>query len=195
VLDLGAAEGLTLLEMRRLLGTAGQYDGIELSPSLLAAAPPLPSGVRLFEGDVTRLPGDIQGGGYDLVTVLAVLEHLTSPEACLAEAYRALAPGGVIVASCPNPFWDEIAGRLRLVADEHHEQHLDGEAMKHMLRDAGFHSVVYEPFMWAPVGVLPYLRIDVPVARALAIDALVRKIRRSGFSFVNQLVAAKKPLR
>ncbi len=192
VLDLGAAEGRTLCFLREQLG-AGTYVGVELSDELLAQAGALPPDVRLVRGDVTRLPPEIEAGGFDLCTALAVLEHLGDPDACMQEAMRALRPGGVFVATCPNPWWDRVAGRLGLVDDDAHEQELGGPALADRLRRAGFVDVVYTPFMWAPVGALPYLRVPVPPRLGLDVDRWVRRLRVLDRGFVNQAVIATKP--
>ncbi|MGB1274379.1 MAG: class I SAM-dependent methyltransferase [Nannocystaceae bacterium] len=193
VLELGAAEGRTLLAIRELLGARGQYDGIELSDELLAAAPEMPSDTRLIKGDVMALPSEIESGSYDLVSALAVLEHLPDPVAALREAYRCLKPGGVLVATCPNPFWDDVAGALKMVADEAHEQEIDGKAMQKMATEAGFIDVTFRPFMWAPVGVLPYAKIPVDPGLSLRIDRIVQRLRVFNFGFVNQAIVAQKP--
>jgi SAM-dependent methyltransferase len=193
VLDLGAAEGLTLLHARDLLGGEGQFDGVELSSALLAAAPELPPNVRLIPGDVTRLPAEIEAGSYDLCMALAILEHLDDPLACVREAARALAPGGVFVGTCPNVFWDHVAGALRLVADEHHAQRMTEQRMLEIVRDAGLDRPHFARFMLAPVGILPYLRVPVPPRLSLWIDRLVRPVPLSGLAYVNQVVVAQKP--
>ncbi len=193
VLELGAADGLTLLAIRELLGTPGEFDGIELSDELLAAAPNVPADTRMLKGDVMRLPPEVQDGHYDLCTALAVLEHLPDPTRALREAYRALRPGGVLVATAPNPLWDDIAGKLGMVAAEHHEQELDEKALRRIVADAGFTDIEFRRFMWAPVGVLPYLKLKLNPARSLDIDRWVSRLRLLDFGFVNQCIVASKP--
>jgi SAM-dependent methyltransferase len=194
VLELGAADGRTLLEMRRLLGGVGKFDGVELSDELLAAAPSLPPNTHMLKGDVTKLPAELEEGTYTLVTALALLEHLDDPGACLREAMRMLRPGGVLVATCPHPVWDHVAGALKMVADEHHAQELDGPAMTRLATEAGFADVTFRPFMFSPVGFLPYLRLSVDPRRSLQIDRWVEKSAPwAGFTFVNQAVIARKP--
>ncbi|MGE0784279.1 MAG: class I SAM-dependent methyltransferase [Sandaracinaceae bacterium] len=194
VLEMGAADGRTLLEMRALLGGDGVFEGLELQPDLIDEAPPLPSNVRLVCGDVMAPPETFERGSYDLIAALALLEHLPDPLACVRAAYDLLAPGGVFVASCPHPVWDEIAGALRMVADEHHEDHMTGDKMRRLAEEAGFERCETEPFMWAPVGVLPYANLWVSPARALEIDARVRRLGPLGKpGFVNQGLVAQKP--
>ncbi len=192
VLEMGAAEGLTLMHTRSVLKGEGQFDGVELSDELLDSAPKLPSNVRLLKGDVTSLPKEIEAESYDLCMALAVIEHLDSPLACVKEAARVLAPGGVFVATCPNPFWDQVAGMLGLVADEHHEQEMTRAKLLGLVRDAGFVRACYKPFMWVPVGALPYFKVPVPAELSLKIDRLVRRFPLSGPAFVNQVVIANK---
>lgn len=192
VLDLGAAEGLTLLEVRHQLGGHGRFDGVELSEPLLANAPRLPANVRLLRGDIHQLPPSL-ADDYDLITILAVLEHVDDPARVLRQAFSRLRPGGVLVVTCPHPRWDDIAAKLGMVGDEHHEQQLDARRLVGLVRAAGFVEAEFQPFMFAPVATLPYLGLPVSPGWALRIDARLRKLPGLGFSFVNQAVVAVRP--
>ncbi|MFO8072514.1 MAG: class I SAM-dependent methyltransferase [Polyangia bacterium] len=193
VLELGAAEGRTLLHVRELLGGRGSFNGVEISPSLIDTAPELPHDTRLIRGDAGSLPAELEPSSYDLCLALAVLEHLEEPEACVREAARALRPGGVFVATCPDPFWDRVAGKLGLVADEHHALEMGEREMLRAVERAGLVEAEFERFMWLPVGALPYLRAPVPPRLSLLVDRLVRPLPFAGHTFVNQLVSATKP--
>jgi SAM-dependent methyltransferase len=101
VLDVGAGTG---------------YAGRLLDPSCTVYIPTdLPSGRDAGDPLVAR-GGErprVHCSGYDLpfadgsvegVTLLMVLEHLERPDRALAEAYRVLAPGGMILVSVPFAF-------------------------------------------------------------------------------------------
>lgn len=196
VLDLGAADGRTLARIRELLEGHGDYHGVELSDSLLAVASDLPANVTLLRGDITALPDELKSGSYDLCTALAVLEHLREPLRAMTEAYRMLRPGGVFVATCPHPIWDEIADRLgMLLADDAHEEKLGKRELLEYARRAGFEDAAFEPFMWAPLGALPYVGVRVPPDLALRIDRWVQRVPFSDFGFVNQALVGTKPSR
>jgi hypothetical protein len=47
--------------------------------------------------------------------------------------------------------------------------------------------------MWAPLGVLPYVGVDVPPSISARSDALVRKVPLARRLFVNQRIVARKP--
>ncbi len=194
VLDMGCADGRTLLEIRQLLGGRGCYDGVELSDELLSIAATPPPEVTFHKGDVTGLPATLEETSYSLVTALAVLEHLSKPQQCVAEAYRMLRPGGIFVATCPSPTWDHIASRLRLMDDEHHEQDLTLDDMIILVKEVGFEIISAHRFMCAPVGLLTYLGVPVSPALGLKIDKIVSRLPMSALTFVNQAVCGCKPI-
>ena len=111
VLDIGCADGA----MFRLLQGRYRY-GYGVDPTLDADV----SGesFHLFRGEV---PGALPPGiEVDLITMLAVLEHLSPQEqAALARgSHVLLKPGGRIVATVPSPLVDDILhflAKLRLI--------------------------------------------------------------------------------
>jgi hypothetical protein len=81
-----------------------------------------------------------------------------------------------------------------MVRDEFHCQRLDGRQLVEFFKGAGFERVTFEPFMWAPVATLPYIRVRVSPAFAVRADQIVRSVRLLNFSFVNQLVVGVRPV-
>jgi SAM-dependent methyltransferase len=193
VLDLGCAEGKTLLDLRRLLGGRGEFVGIEAAPSLLARAPDFPSDTRLLEGDVCDLPETISDASFDVVSALAVLEHLEDPESLGRQAALKLKPGGLFVATCPHPGWDRLASLSKIAGGEAHHSTMDRSRMLRVAEQVG--EAHFEPFMTASLGVLPYLRFPVSVELSHRVDRIVGKIPGplTRHLFVNQVVVATKP--
>lgn len=193
LVDFGASEGRTLLEMRKLLGEKGTYIGIEYDQSLIQSAPPLPSGVSLLQGDVMNL-SILPGQSTDVVTALAVLEHLTDPLRALKEAERILKPGGLFVATAPNPFWDRVADMFGMstFGGEHHETELNERSFRGLLKNTDLEYTAFFPFMLVFLGFLPYLRIPMSAGFAWRIDRLVAPLKIFNWSFVNQCFVATR---
>lgn len=193
LLSFGPAEGLTLLELDRLLDLE-EAVGVEYSEELLERAVPMPSHIRMIRGDVTALPASLGEDSFDLVCALALLEHLPDPVRAVREAVRVLRPGGLFVATCPNPFWDAAAQKLGLLRGIHHEADMDKRRLLGVVRAAGLEPAAFRRFMWAPVAVLPYLRVPVPPALSLRIDRAVESVKAFNWTFVNQCVVGQKRL-
>jgi SAM-dependent methyltransferase len=90
VLDVGCGEG----ELAHHLPD-GAWTGLDNSRTMLDRAPP--GGVL---GEVTALP--FPDESFDGVAILYVLYHLPDPRAALAEAFRAMRPGGLIAVAAPS---------------------------------------------------------------------------------------------
>jgi ubiquinone/menaquinone biosynthesis C-methylase UbiE len=186
LLDFGAADGLTLIELANVLG-AGEYLGIEHNQDLINNAPPLPPNVKLVKGDITRLHC-IPNASFDVITALAVIEHLETPILALQEAQRILKLGGIFVATVPVPFWDKITG-----GNKHHAVYLNKNSFKQLTEKAGLELTDYFRFMWLPIAVLPYLNVSINPKTALKIDSFIGSLGLFNFLFVNQCFVAQKP--
>ncbi len=82
--------------------------------------------VQIIKADITRkLP--IDSNSADIVTMLAVLEHLPNPEVVMKEVYRILKPGGRVVITVPSKyskFWlEKVLAPLHLVRRDMINQH------------------------------------------------------------------------
>lgn len=191
LLDLGAAEGRTLCYMNERMHLKRGV-GIEYNPALMARAGDLPDHVTLRQGDVTRMD-DIPDASFDVVSALALLEHLPDPSQAVKEAFRVLRRGGLFVASSPVPFWDHWSVRLGLLAEDHHECDMHAAFFRSLFDGAsGFELVEFRKFMWAPVGFLPYLGVVPEPKRALIWDRRIERMKLGNFLFVNQYAVGIK---
>ncbi len=191
VLDIGSADGLTLLEMEKHLPNSS-FLGIEYSDALLETVKEMPDNIQVIKGDACYLSEKVLSKKYDVVTALAVLEHLPSPDKAMGEIKKVLRPGGILIATCPNPIWDAVSTKLGLLKDEQHQQEMNRNALMRLITDADMKLVTYRPFMWAPVGFLPYLKIPMSPGVALRIDKMIRTLKIFNWGFVNQCLVVEQ---
>lgn len=113
IVDLGCGPGELLARLAappthsRLNGP--RLIGIDASPRMLdAARARLAGAASLRRGDLERLPlADGEVGQNGAAVAAMVLHHLAEPRRALAEARRALKPGGLLVVADLDPHADE----------------------------------------------------------------------------------------
>jgi len=142
LLDVGCADG-ALLE--RLAGRVSL--GVGLDPD---AAPRRSERIEIRRG---TFPGAeaLPAGGFDCVTMLAVLEHVPDPAALARECFRVLAPGGRAVLTVPHPAVDRILEwliALRILDGMESEAHhgFDPRRTVPLFEAAGFRTLAVRPF-------------------------------------------------
>ena len=96
VLDVGCGIG-AFLDMARDAGR--RTYGLEFNPS--AAAKARAKGHSIFDCLLDQLPKDACPGGFNLITLFQVLEHVQDPVALMRQASARLAPGGVVSVAVP----------------------------------------------------------------------------------------------
>ena len=192
ILDMGAAEGSTLLQISKLLPNIRGV-GVEYNEELVKRTKNLASDIVLLRGDVNDLNTIARNQEFDVVSALAVLEHLKKPMLAVKEASRILKQGGLFIATSPMPFWDHLSIRSGLLAEDHHLCDISPTYFRCLIKGTpSLKLMLYGKFMWAPIGILPYFRIMFPPSLAFKIDTFIASLKVLNFLFVNQLVVAKK---
>lgn len=144
-LDLGCGTGVVLQELPSDMHPVG----IDMSPIALQFC--RRRGLsRLIRGDATALPNPDEA--FDAIISLDVFEHVEADRRALSEAFRALAPGGLLVLSVPafQSLWGPHD-----VALMHYRRYTRKE-LRALLTEAGFTVVrlSYSVFFLFPVVVI-----------------------------------------
>ncbi|MDO8601092.1 MAG: class I SAM-dependent methyltransferase [bacterium] len=87
----------------------------------------------------------LEDGSCDIVTMLAVLEHLSNPQTVLNESFRVLKKGGKLILTTPTPLAKPIleflAFKLKMIDRkeiEDHKNYFWAKDIKKMLLKSGF---------------------------------------------------------
>lgn len=102
-----------------------------------------------------RLP--FEGNSFDVVTMLAVLEHIEHEKEILQEIYRVLVPGGKLVLTVPSvwaqPVLEFLSYRLKIVSEDEirdHKRYYNRQKLYQVLiKEAGFQGFNHRYFqLW-----------------------------------------------
>ena len=155
-LDVGCGAGL-LCEPLARLGAA--VTGVDAAAENIAAAKAHAAGSGLTiayrSGDIA----DLGLGAFDLVTALEVIEHVADKPAFLGALAAALAPGGLMVLSCPNRTAQsklllvEGAERLGMIprGTHHWQDFVTPDELRALLSEAGLHMGEVQGIAWSPM--------------------------------------------
>ena len=95
LLDFGCGAGGFLFKAQKLAAT---LHGVE--PEARLSNHYQSHGLRVFQ-NLSEIPNDIRGG-YDIITMFHVLEHIPDPKSILSQLSEMLAEGGQIIVEVPN---------------------------------------------------------------------------------------------
>lgn len=191
-LDVGCGRGLLV----DLFGEAGfTAMGTQLSENAARAARARGADVRV--GELREL--DLPAASFGIVVFYHVLEHVEAPLAELREAFRLLAPGGLLVAEVPSfdrPGARWLGQRDLCIDYPHHLYFFTPRSLKRLLAQAGFRLAAERHFSleYAPVTTLQNLLNLLPGRPNRLLDALRRNrasraLRRSPWTWLHLLLA------
>ncbi|HEX4747269.1 MAG TPA: methyltransferase domain-containing protein [Gaiellaceae bacterium] len=106
VLDLGCRSGA----LTKHFLSGNELVGLDVDAAALAKAAAL--GIEPVQADVEE-PLPFEDACFDVVVAGELFEHLRFPDALVAEIFRVLRPGGILVGSVPNAF--RVQSRLRFL--------------------------------------------------------------------------------
>ena len=151
VLDLGCGPGAITRGLAERVAPGGTVVGVDLDPAYVAAAQERWSsipGLTFEQADGAALPFD--DDAFDVAFAHAVLQHVESPEAVVAELRRVVRPGGVVgIADADldgfllHPQTDEL--RAATALDRRTRRNPDaGRRLPELLLGAGFADVEFQ---------------------------------------------------
>lgn len=144
LVDIGCDEPPKLLNLYR--GKMQKCIGLDI-----VAKPRVEGNLEIMQADLQKqLPlGDRTA---DVITMLAVLEHMNHPLEMVTEAYRILKPNGVFLVTVPSPSNKpllELLAILRLVRPEmvrQHQNYFTHEKLHQLFKRVGFAHVSVASF-------------------------------------------------
>lgn len=145
LLDIGSGPGF-FLEAGKRRG----WDVLGFEPSKIAADYTARRGIAVVNDFFT--PGKAAShGGFDVVSLNLVLEHLSDPIALVADARRMLNPGGILFVTSPNDFnplqmilWKKMGFKPWWIVPKHHLNYFDLSSVSRLFRGQGLEPVHLE---------------------------------------------------
>jgi len=137
VLDLGCGRGEALAVLE---GFGVEARGIDSSAEMVRACSD--KGLTAQEGDLFEALAETAEGSLGAVVSFHVIEHLPAPSLgrLVRLAWRALAPGGVLILETPNPLSVVVAARNFWI-DPTHSRPVHPAMLELMYEQAGFERV------------------------------------------------------
>lgn len=154
-LDVGCGAGLLCEPLARL---GAEVTGVDAAEENIAAAKCHAAGGGLSIDYRCGEIGALGLAGFDLVTALEVIEHVADKPAFIAALAGALAPGGLMVLSCPNRtpqsklLLVEGAERLGMVprGTHHWSDFITPDELRELLAEAGLMMGEPKGIAWSP---------------------------------------------
>lgn len=177
IIDLGTADGRMLHSIKEKFPKS-RCTGVELNQELVNFGKSHFPEIEIVQGDIQAL--DFSDKSFDAALLTAVIEHVPVPEKVVSEAYRILKPGGILVLTSPDPFWEYLATKVGHLKDGQHNRVLTISQLSNLIKQNGFTVLHTKKFMVSPVG-MPF---------EFVVEKWIRKFNLN-FIMANQLVIGR----
>jgi len=153
VLELGPARGYFTRQMATTRNCT--VDAVELDDHMAEQARPFCRKLIVGDLSILKLAEHFPVGGYQVIVLADVIEHLVNPQHLLAQLKPLLAPGGQMLLSVPNVAYAGLiaallAGQFEYrdegLLDRTHLRFFTSDSLGQLLSDAGLF-----PLEWVPV--------------------------------------------
>lgn len=176
ILDIGTADGLMLSKIKKEFPST-ECIGLEYSKELIKICKD--KNIKIVQGNAQNMP--FENNSFDIAVATALIEHVSQPMKMLKETHRILKPGGIFIATTPDPFFDKIAELIGHIEKEIHQETFTMKKLKKYLEKVNFQILKTKRFMISPIGFPFELKIE-KIIRFLKLD----------FTLLNQLIVGRK---
>jgi len=146
VLDVGTADGLMLEELSHHF--KAHFVGVDTSREILDANPERT--FQAVQADAMSLP--FEEGSFDIVIAAAIIEHLPDGGKFLGECHRVLRPGGLLILTTPEPFFDRVSEVISRQGKGFHYRRFSLRELRSLCSSRGLRVLKAEKFMMSPIG-------------------------------------------
>ncbi len=177
IIDLGTAEGRMLNVIKDRYPKA-RCVGVEYDKTLVTYGSERFPRLYFVQSDIQHL--SFKKDIFDVVVATAVIEHVPDPSKALRGIKRVLTPGGLLILTAPDPFWENLATKVGHLEKEQHHRVMGLEELKTLVMAEGFTVVQSMKFMVSPVG----------MPLEFGFEKLLRRLQLN-FLMANQLIVAR----
>lgn len=107
----------------------------------------LPKNIMLIDGNINNGFPNIKQK-FDVVTALALIEHIKNPKSLVFHAHRFLKKGGKLIITTPSPYakpvLEILAYQIHLISEQEirdHKQYLSKSELYKILKNVGFEKI------------------------------------------------------
>ena len=149
ILDLGCG----VFSWGNLLQPATSYTGVDIEPDIISFNKEHYPEYFFYQKNLDQEELSLPLGNFDLVIMLAILEHLENPAKVLREVKETLQDDGIIILSTPHPRGEsvlEIGSKVKIFSqDKHQHQPLfDRKKIQDIAEQADLKIVEFRSFLF-----------------------------------------------